>query len=287
MFLLIALTFGLSVAHLLLQPAELAVRQAKAQGADVTTEDIINQIKDSQTVRDSVSWVLGSSRVDDIEDRDERVAARESYEQWTAHLLDDHPAILSAIILILLFGWPMVTAMGAFNLFSGDVQSRGLRFHLIRADRTSIFFGRVLGMCISQAVVILVIMLTIILYMGSKLPLYGWGPLFTWGLYGAAILIIVSLPYIALCSWFSAAIDSPMATLTVVSLVMGGVPMISLLGRVSWEPLEYVNYLLPWSTQIYLSHSTMGYVAASTAACLVYTGLFLWLGHRHFTKRDL
>lgn len=286
-FLLLSLIFGLSVAHSLLQPVELLVKEGAKRSIELTREDVVNQIKDERIVRGTVGWVLGSSAIEEIEDPEEKQAAEEELEKWTDHLLDDHPALLSAILMVLLWGWPFVTIMGAFNLFSGDTQSRGIRFHLMRADRSSIFFGRVLGMVFAHALVLLFLTLTIVLYMGAKLPFYGWGPLLTWGLQGCLVLIILSIPYIAASAWVSAAIDSPMVSLIVITLLVGGIPALALIGRINWEPLENITYLLPWGTQIYLQHHSLGHFLAATLGCLGYAAVFLYLGHRHFTRRDL
>jgi ABC-type transport system involved in multi-copper enzyme maturation permease subunit len=291
-FLLLSLIFGLTVANALIQPVEAMVVLEKSRGVELSPEEAATRIKDADTmtggmVRSAIGWVLGSGKVQRIEDPDQRAEAEAALETWTDHLLDDHPALLSAILMILLWGWPFVTILGAFNLFSGDIQSRGLRYHLMRADRSSIFLGRVAGMAVSQSVVLLVLVLTIVLYMGGKLPFYGWGALLTWGLQGCVMLIVLSLPYIALSAWISAAIDSPVVSLTAVSMVVGGVPLMALLGRNQWEPMENILYLLPWGTQVHLQHYSLANVLGAMAACLAYAALFLYLGHRHFTKRDL
>ena len=47
--------------------------------------------------------------------------------------------------------------------------------------------------------------------------------MFVWSLQGLFALIAISLPYVALCAWFSAANDSPMVSLVICNLVIGGV----------------------------------------------------------------
>ena len=39
-------------------------------------------------VRNTIGWVLGSSKVEKSEDPDAREAAEEDLEAWTSHLLD-------------------------------------------------------------------------------------------------------------------------------------------------------------------------------------------------------
>jgi hypothetical protein len=90
-----------------------------------------------------------------------------------------------------------------------------------------------------------------------------------------------------LCSWISAAFDSPFGSLVICQLVVGAVPLFALIGRHTWEPLAAINYALPWGVQHYLLHPDALLTAGAAAACLGYTAAFLGLGYRHFSKRDL
>lgn len=285
-FMLLSLTFGLMVAHFTLQSVEMAQRKIENSGSQsISTEEVVDKMV--STARPIIKWVLGSREIDEIEDYSERQKARGVLEGWTTYLLDEHPALLSAILLILLLGWPFVVVCGAFDLLSGDVQSRGLRFQLIRADRASIYFGRVIGMVLTFILVLAILMVTISVYMGLKLPFYNWLDLIVWGFYGFAALVCISLPYIGLCSWVSSSINSPFASLTISSLIVGAVPTFALLGRNTWEPAGYVNYLLPWGFQHYLFHPDSLIVLAAILGCAGYTAVFLFLGQRHFARRDL
>jgi hypothetical protein len=123
--------------------------------------------------------------------------------------------------------------------------------------------------------------------MGFKLPVYGWGSLCGWSLYGTVAMIVVSLPYIALCAWISAAVGSSFGSLTIASVVIGGVPLLATIGGLTNEAARYVMFVLPGGYQTRLFHPEPLQVAVAAAGCVAMTGLFLWLGYRKFARRDL
>lgn len=279
-FLLLSLTFGLMVAHLMLQPVVMGAQQLEEHSRNLEPGQATRQMLDQivTQARPAVAWVLSSGS-----DGADSAAAR----GWADYLLLDRPALLSAIFLILMWGWPFIVAFGAFDLYGGDIASRQLRYQLLRADRSSIFFGRLLGTVVTFVMVLFLLGITVALYMGLKLNVYGWGSLLGWTLYGTLAMVCVSLPFIALCAWISAAVGSSFASLTIVSIIIGGVPLVAMIGGFSFEKAKYVLYALPWGYQARLFHPEVGQVAAAVGGCLAMTGLFLWLGHRKFTTRDL
>jgi ABC-type transport system involved in multi-copper enzyme maturation permease subunit len=184
-------------------------------------------------------------------------------------------------------GLPFLVALGAFNQLSGDVQTKGIRYQLLRVARTNLYLGRFLAVVLFTAGLLAVVIAIVVLYLGVEIGVYGAGDLVGWGLWGFAALTIASLPYIALCSLISAGVDSPFGSLTIAHIVIGAVPTFALIGRASWEPLAKVNYLLPWGIQSWLLHPDASKVLLAAGACLGYTILFLGLGHLRFTRRDL
>jgi ABC-type transport system involved in multi-copper enzyme maturation permease subunit len=269
-FLLVALTSGLLVAHVILTPVE--VTRAEAQGA--SDAQIVDALLDA--ARPAVSWAIGGRSGDGAE-----------AERWTAFLLDDRPALLSAILLLTLFMWPFLITLGAFNQLSGDVSSRRIRYLLLRVPRSRLFFGRLAGTALFALATLVLLVAVVVLYLGLNIRIYGWGELLAWAAWGVVALTLVTLPYVALCAWISAAVDSPFGSLTVSALVVGGVPLLALIGKVSWEPAGYVRYLLPSGIHNHLLHHDWTHVLGAAAACLAYTAAFAALGHRHFARRDL
>jgi len=287
-FLLLSLTFGLVVADTMMRPVaaisrEIAARSRDNDPAETTREVMRSLIQQAKPV---VSWMLSS----ETSSAKNLAGGRRSdgdAETWADYLLDARPGMLSAIFLILLFGWPLVVACGAFDLYAGDIGSRQLRYQLLRADRGSIFFGRLFGMLLTFVAVLVLLGVTVTVYIGCKLSVYSWGDLTAWAAYGTVAMICVSVPYIALCAWLSAASGSSFFSLTMASLVIGGLPLLSLFASVSSQVGRYLLYLLPWGFQMRLFHHEPAQVALAVGGCALQTLLFTWLGYRKFTTRDL
>ena len=163
-----------------------------------------------EDVRSFVGWVAGG-------DKDQ-----------TSYLLDENPALLSVILMTLLMFIPFLACYGGFNQTSGDIQSRGMRYLLLRTERANIFFGRFLGAVAFTAIYLLVVLTIVVLYLALKLKIYDGGALAAWGLQGYVALVIGTLPYLAICSWISAAIDSPFGSL-VLCLLLTGLPIVFML----------------------------------------------------------
>lgn len=286
-FLLLSLTFGLLAAHSMLQPIELLTKKFTTERPEADAEEIRDRVLEGivNQAKPVASWMLSSNTGAD----DEAAAAEAAVaaDEWTEYLLDERPAMLSAIFLILLFGWPFLVAFGAFDLFAGDIGSRQLRYQLLRVDRGSIYFGRLLGMLTTFAIVLMLLGITVVLYMGAKLPVYTWLEMISWMLHGMAAILIVSLPYVSLCGWISASMGSSFGALTISSLIIGGIPLFAMIGRVTHEAAGYVIHALPWGYQTRLLHHDWTQVALAVGGCLGMTALFTWLGYRKFTRRDL
>lgn len=294
-FLLLSLTFGLLVAHLMLQPVEIAGRQiqehSKNQDEQAARERALKLLTDQ--AKPVVAWMLESGSGESGSGEAESAASgrrpSESTpsEVWADYLLKDRPGALSAIFLVLLFGWPLIVAFGAFNLYSSDIGTRQLRYQLLRTDRGSIYVGRLLGMVLTFLLVLLLVGATVTLYMGLKLRVYPWSDLLQWQAYGTVALAVVSLPYIALCAWVSACTGSAFASLTIASVVIGGVPLFAVYGGMQLDAARYLNYLLPWGFQTRLFHPEAAQVALAVGGCALLTMVYAGLGYRKFTTRDL
>lgn len=286
-FLLLSISFGLLVAHLMLQPVEMVGKQVRDRMQNQSEQDSRERALSllTQQAKPVVAWMLDTSSDSEAKVRGERRAT--GGDDWADYLLDKRPGALSAIFLILLFGWPLIVSFGAFNLYSSDIGTRQLRYQLLRTDRGSIYVGRLLGMVLTFVIVLMLLGVTVTAYMGIKLQVYPWGDLALWMLYGITALIVVSLPYIAVCAWISASLGSAFASLTITSLVIGGVPLVAMLGKLQWEGAEYVNYLLPWPFQTRLFHPEPMQVALAVGGCALQTAVYAWLGYRKFTTRDL
>ena len=73
-----------------------------------------------------------------------------------------------------------------------------------------------------------------------------------------------------------------------ICLVIGGVPLFGMIGGLmDVDGARYANYLLPWGIQNFLHHHSLPIAAAAVLGCLGYTAVFLYLGRRHFLRRDV
>lgn len=281
-FILLALFFGLMVAYLIISPFEMFVAQSERVGFGLGQAEVEQQV--IQLVRPVVEWALSSRPPDDPEARRE---AEQKTEEWVTFVLDERPALLSAILFIMLFGMPLLIPFGAFNQTAGDIGKRRLRFLLLRTGRGNIYYGRLLATVLLTVAVQIFVVVTVSLYLGLKVHLYEGTAILSWSLQGLLALVAVSLPYVAICSWFSAGSDSPSTSLVICNLVIGGVPLAAFLLGLKWEAGQAIDYLLPWGIQKRLLAPDVPAVAMAVSGCLLYAVAFAWLGARKFQTRDL
>ena len=274
-FLLIFLTMGLSVAAIFITPLEELV---KVEGAESMTDpDISIKILESELVSEAVQWITSSDSVQ------------------SEYLLRENPALLSAILLILLIAVPFMTCFGAFNQTSGDISSKGLRYLLLRTERTNIFLGRFVGVLLFTILSAIGTMLVIVLYVQFKVGAYTGLGLWLWGFQGLIAIFFLSLPYTAICAWFSCMLDTPFGSLTICLLFTGFslaflyIIKMTLTGsmNVDSESLGWLFKTMPWGWKYELLHGSIGTRVSAILAMLGFTAAFLFLGLRHFNKRDL
>ena len=302
-YLLVALIFGLSVAHLLITPVEQLIAEQKRATGRMDPPVIREAI--SEIGQPVIQWVLGQKTLKEImQESAERQRAMMNdpnnssmakdrqkdsfgFDTWVNFLLEKRPALLSAIFLVLLFGMPFVISFLAYNQISGDNQSHGLRYLLLRTERSNIYFGRFLGTVIFSTVVMAIIVATITFYLGMKTRIYPAPALAGWAVCGFLALAILMVPYIAVCSLISVSVDSPFLSLVLAKVTIAGVLFMAILGSFAWKPAKYLMYVLPWGWQCNLLHPEPARWLGAVVACLAYTGVFLMLGYYRFERRDL
>ena len=275
MFLLIFLTVGLSIASLFISPIEKLVKMDGLDG--MSASEISVTILESDMVVEAVEWITSSDNAQ------------------SEYLLKENPALLSAILLILLIAVPFTTCFGAFNQTSGDIASRGLRYLLLRTERANIFLGRFVGVLLFTIVSVIGTMLVIVLYVQFKVAAYPGLDLWLWGLQGLAAVFFLSLPYIALCAWISCMLDTPFGSLAICLLISGFslvilyVFKLTLIASMKVDPesLDWLFKTVPWGWKYGLLHGAPAARMTAILAMLGFTTIFLWLGLRHFQKRDL
>lgn len=295
-YLMIALIFGLSVAHMLIMPVEQLIVAQKRNMGQVDPNAINSMIVG--VGKPIAQFVLGIKSMEEIAQEDAASGGPGSnvfpattgafrFDPWTSFLMEDQPALLSAILLVLIFGMPFAISFLAFNQVAGDIQTHGLRYLLLRTERSNIYFGRFLGTALFSTAVMAVLIATITLYLGLRLKIYPAAALAAWGARGFLALSILMLPYIAVCSMISASVDSPFLALVLAKLTIGGVLLFAVVGGMKWEALKLAKHALPWGWQNHLLHPDPSHWLVAGLACLLYTAVFLSLGYARFETRDL
>jgi ABC-type transport system involved in multi-copper enzyme maturation permease subunit len=296
-YLMIALVFGLSVAHIIIMPVERLMALQKKQTGQTNPQAINKAIIDiGQPI---IQFVLGIKTFEQVakeaavtqmsppNDISTSAQSTPGFDPWTDFLIEKKPALLSVIFLILIFGMPFVISFLAFNQISGDVQNHGLRYLLLRTERCNIFFGRFIGTALFSTVVMAIIIATITFYLGMKTRLYPVPDLAIWAVQGFLALAILMIPYIAVCSLISASVNSPFLSLVLAKVVIAGVLLTAILGSFAWKPAKYILYALPWGWQNNLIHPAPAHWLGAVLASLAYTAFFLTLGYIRFETRDL
>lgn len=272
MALLLALGVGLSVAQMFITPVESFLKEAPKVGhSEAEAADSVAEIAKNDQIVDMVEWLTGQDEAD------------------VTYLLSEQPALLSVIWLVLLACFPFITAIAAFNQTAGDIGSRGLRYLLLRTERSNIYLGRTLGTLLFSTASLILLMLLVLLYVGLKLRLYPFLELAGSGLSGFLALLFLSLPYIAMCGWLSSMFASAFGSLAV-CLVATGLPIVFLKLAdviVKTTDLVWLERLLPWGWKYDLLSGDLMTRALAYAVMLGFTAVFLALGLRNFQKRDL
>lgn len=271
MTILAVLIAGLSVGGIFATPVESLMDRAPTLGhTQEEAASSVDRIARSSEVSNLVQWVTGSDA------------------SQVAYLLSSQPALLSAIFLVLLIVLPWIVCLGSFNQTSGDIANRGLRYLLLRTERPNIFLGRFLGTVAFLAASLVLLMVILVAYIGLKFNIYPAGDLLLWGLQGFVAFLFLALPFAAMCGWISSAIDSPFGALVICVLLIG-FPMIffTIANATMKGDAPWLDRLLPWGWKYDLLSGDVGTRLLAYGMMLAFTGLFLFLGLRHFRKRDL
>jgi hypothetical protein len=308
-FLIIFLIVGLSIAGAIIDPLKKLYEQMEEQQKELPAgakrlerEDLVKAL--AQEVRPLIAWWVGSD-----EEQQPRMGRRgrgqpapqqqpaelpkDKRDPFLDHLVVSHPPILSVFMLILLAFVPFTVCLGSFNQLSGDIGSKGLRYLLLRTERINIILARFIATILFTTITTLGMMLVVVLYMYIAFRTDSLMTLLTWGLAGWFATLVITLPYICLCTWMSAVFDSPFVTLVLCFLLVGG-PVI-LLKIANWtlpkllrvDNLDWLERLTPWGWKYELLHPDISQVCLAMLIALGYAVVLFLLAIRHFLKRDL
>jgi ABC-type transport system involved in multi-copper enzyme maturation permease subunit len=266
------LVIGLIMASIVMGPLEAIDQEVARQGGDRATAELLASDVTREVVniaKKAMGWAMGAS------------------EAQVDYLVHDKPALISAILILLMLVAPACACLGAFNQTSGDISTKGLRFLLIRTERPNIFLGRFLGTALFTAAVFAVLIAILAVYVLAKVDVHAKGDMLLWLAGGYLRLVLFALPYVALCAWISGAIDSPFGSLVLALTITYVWPLVVMIGSRTNEAFGHANFITPWGFKWWLFSEQAWKVGAGALVMLGFTALLVWVGLRQFKKRDL
>ena len=209
----------------------------------------------------------------------------------TYHLVIKNPALLSILYSIFLMLAPISACLIGFSQTAVDIGNKGLRYLLLRTERPNIYVGRFLGTLLYVSVSMFGVMLVICGYFHLVMRAYPGAEIWIWGFQLLFALLLLILPYLAICSWVSGALSGGFtslvgcfgACLAPYALVWYCQSYVKKFGI----ELDWLSYLLPigWKDDL-IGPNVLDRIIAMLMM-LLFTALFLALGYRQFARRDL
>jgi ABC-2 type transport system permease protein len=269
--LLFTMLIGLGMAAFAISPLEQAEQirdQMAAKGDSADVKAVVNA-EVIKITRRAIDWAVSPS------------------EAQLDYLTKDHPAVISAILVLLFLVTPLLACLGGFNQTSGDIGSKGLRFLLIRTERPNIFLGRFIGTFLFSAVTFAGLFTILAIYMSFKVHVHEPGEMIVWLLLSYFRLLAFALPYVALCAVVSCAVDSPFGSLVIALLVTYLFPgLVAFAGSMN-DKAHYAQYLTPWGYRWWLLEPAGATLFGGLAVMLGFTAVFIAGGLKYFSARDL
>jgi ABC-2 type transport system permease protein len=268
MALIFTMFAGLILASIIIGRLEEAQREVAARG---NTPEMTLALKTMAigSARKAIDWAVSPS------------------EGQLDYLTNEKPAVVSAIVVLLFLFTPLLSCLGGFNQTSGDIASKGLRFLLIRTERPNILIGRFIGTFLFNALAFLGLFALLALYMSVKVHVHEPSEMIGWLLLSYLRLIVFALPYVALCSLISCAINSPFGSLAISLLVAYMLPAVIAFAANSNDNVQYAQYLTPWGYRWWLLEPVGGQLFGGIAIMIGFTAVFLLAGLKYFSARDL
>lgn len=267
-FLVLSMLIGLVLATIAVLPVEQFMKVSEREGVGKTAEMLFNEAI-GRWGPDVLSAFVGAT------------------PEQAKFFLADQPALVSLFLILLFAFLPFLTFLSGFNQTSGDIGSRGLRYLLLRTERSNVYLGRLIGTYVFTLVVITVIMAVVGLYIIVKVKFYGAGDVLVWLARGWFAAAMFMMPWVALSAWISATIPFPFLSLLV---TQGGLTfwiILVAIMRGKEAALGHAAYATPWGYKWWLLDPSLGKMLAAVLIMLAFTAILTLLGLRTFHRRDV
>ncbi|MCX5746090.1 MAG: hypothetical protein NT062_26735 [Proteobacteria bacterium] len=278
---------GLVLAQCTVAPLELMDKQKAKFSEQLKAEDLDPQMRGELAAQQGML---------DGEVNKKVISAARSVIDWVVepsgdeqldYMTKERPAMVTAFLVLLMLFTPFLTCLSGFNQTSSDISSRGLRFLLIRTERTNIFLGRLIGTYLFSALVFLLLFVVLGMYMAAKVHVHPKADMIFWLAHGYLRVMVFVMPYMALCAWISCAIDSAFGSLIISLLLAYMYPWVISLGSKIQPVIAYGQYLTPFGYKWWLFEPFGLKFIGGLLIMLAFTALLTFTGNRYFGKRDL
>jgi len=210
------------------------------------------------------------------------------FDSTVAQMFQDRPPTLAAYFLVAAMLTPYFSILASCDQTATDIGTRHIRFLIPRVGRAEIFVSRLVGASIVMvfaqvAAGIAATIIACVVHGGAEITT---GAIVGYGVQVTCLLIVYSLPMVALMSLVSAGMGSIGLALLV---GLGGYVLLSV--ALGLMPLEGAaktisSFVMPSGLKPYLLQSAVGPALGACAGALAYVALYSSLGWLVFSRRD-
>lgn len=202
-------------------------------------------------------------------------------------LVQDHPPALLLFFSSALFFTPFLAMMGSFDQTASDIRIRGLRYVLLRTDRTSLYIGKTLGaLSVFAALSLLAVMLVGVLLAMTDGGLGGAGGVVYLARIWASV-VVFAVPFVALMGLTNALTGHPYLALGLGFGIQFAVWLLATIGGNYVDALAHVQLIFPTAFKYHLVSDGMGDVVQALAQQAAFTAVVFTAGWLAFRRRDV
>jgi hypothetical protein len=209
------------------------------------------------------------------------------FDADVARLVQERPSTLAAYLVVATMVTPLFAMLASCDQTATDLGTRHIRFLIPRVGRAEIFIARLVGAATLTTIAqLLAGVAATVIALVVNTDVGATGRIVAYGAQVTGVLIVYSLPIVALMSLVSAA----MASVGLALLVgLGGYAILAV--ALSWLPFEgtlatVVSFLVPSGLKPYLLQPALGPALGACAGALAYVALYAFLGWQVFRTRD-
>ena len=200
--------------------------------------------------------------------------------------------LISIPVIVFFFFWvsrtflPLLIALMSYDQIDGEIQTRGLRFVLLRSRRGSVVVGKLMS---NMALFLGITVLTnvaLLVFATLRVPDFSLAESFPPLLRFWLLTLPLGLCFVALMSWFSSMFRSPYLALIIGLLAMF---VAGILGWVAGhvDAIHWLKWAIPFTYNDFLTSHTVGRQLIGAGAYLGFALLFTLLSYVTLRRKDL